>query len=102
MLLHEANNYLKTSITGEELDKIHPLYCTLDLKKEQFCQLVDTLGIDVFTEKASHWEHLAKAQKERRDKDRYLRDTARADALESELQEIHRRISQYRLDYEIS
>jgi tRNA uridine 5-carbamoylmethylation protein Kti12 len=46
MLLQEANDRLKAKITGEQLDVIHPLYAVLDFSKDDFCKMVDAIGID--------------------------------------------------------
>ncbi len=71
MLLHEANNYLKKEITGGELDKVHPLYCLLDLTKEEFYKIVDAVGIEVLASGHETYKRLQKANILLQEKERY-------------------------------
>lgn len=62
MLLKEANARLKTPITLEELGDIHTLYCLLDLSKDDFCKIVDVLGVDVLANHKERYENLRQGQ----------------------------------------
>ena len=47
MLLEEAQARLKKSaINTEQLDAISPIYCLLDFDKDDFCKLVDAIGLE--------------------------------------------------------
>lgn len=63
MLLHEANSRLKKEITVEQLDNIHMLYCILNfLDKDDFCKIVDALGVEKLEEGADTYSRLFKAE----------------------------------------
>jgi hypothetical protein len=82
MLLAEANAYLNNPITEEELDIIHPLYCILDLEKEDFCAAVDAIGIGKLTAKKSVIERLAKAEHEFAQWERYIQNKRKLEDME--------------------
>lgn len=47
MMLHEAQERLKkTTITEEQLWGLNSLYILLDLDKDDFCKIVDAVGIE--------------------------------------------------------
>jgi len=46
MMLDEANKRLKNEITEEQLWGINSLYILLDLHKDDFCKIVDLVGIE--------------------------------------------------------
>ncbi len=64
MQLHEANARLKKEITVEELDNIHMLYCILDfMDKDDFCKMVDAVGIEKLVEGKGTYDRLFEAEK---------------------------------------
>lgn len=75
MLIQEANERLQTPISNDQLQAIHILYCLLDLSKDDFCKMVDAVGIDVLTERENTYNRLHEAslflnKKERYDKNK--------------------------------
>ena len=100
MLLHEANARLKTPITSEQLDKIHGIYCVLDFSKDDFCKLVDAIGIDKWTEKTLDWINLSLAQYEMRVKEKYLANKRRIEDMEKELQRLETQVKEFEYNTE--
>ncbi|MFI3254398.1 MAG: hypothetical protein R3Y63_08715 [Eubacteriales bacterium] len=74
MQLHEANKRLKTKISEEELWSIHEIYCLMDFTKDEFCKIVDTLGVEVLASKKEHFARLAKAEQMLKAKERHLKN----------------------------
>ena len=78
MLLEEAQARLKkTEITQEQLRQLSPIYYLLDFHKDDFCKLIDVIGIDAWTAKTAWWERIAKAEQELTAKEHYLKARAR-------------------------
>lgn len=93
MLLEEANIWLNTPITEEQLQEITPLYYVLDLpNKEDFCNIINTLGIELFLGTKERFYHLLQGEAELREKEQYLRDMARLEELLAESSELEQRI----------
>ena len=85
MLLREANaRFEKTVITEEQLSKIHPIYCLLDFDKDDFCKLVEAIGLDKWLERQESFKRLVRAESELTAKESYLKAKARIEELECE------------------
>lgn len=96
MMLEEANARLKkTKITEEQLWGINSLYILLDLDKDDFCKIVDLVGIETLLKKRSHYERLDKAEQELTEKERYLKAKSRLEELETEKQQLEAIVSGY-------
>lgn len=102
MQLHEANGRLKTEITEEELWEIHEIYCVMDFSKDDFCKIVDAIGVEALKEKKDHFAHLAKGEKELKNKERNQRNkekvtslTLKIANLEAEQKRIQKEVSKY-------
>lgn len=97
MMLHEANERLKkTKITEEQLWGLNSLYILLDLEKDDFCKIVDTVGLDKLLKKQSHYERLDEAEQELAAKERYLKAKNRLEELEAEKQDLENIVSNYK------
>ena len=97
MTLQEANERLKkTKITEEQLWGLNSLYILLDLHKDDFCKIVDAVGIEKLLEKQNHYERLDEAEQELTAKERYLSAKNRLNELEIEKQELDDVISNYK------
>lgn len=67
MELHQANKLLKTPITFGQLDKLGFLYTMLGLSNEDFCKMVDAVGVETLTGNEKRYEKLfMEAKKERK------------------------------------
>lgn len=85
MLLEEAQARLKkTAKNTEQLDAISPIYCLLGFDKDDFCKLVDTIGLDKWLDKAGRWEQLDRAERDLSAKERYVSARARLEEIETE------------------
>lgn len=96
MMLHEANDRLKKAkITEEQLWGINSLYI-LDLDKDDFCKIVDTVGIEKLLNKQSHYERLDQAEQELAAKEKYLAAKSRLEELEVEKQDLENIVNGYK------
>lgn len=96
MLLEEANRRLKKKITQEQLWQINSIYCILNLNKDDFCKIVDLLGVDKLIQQQSRYERFDKAEQELRAKERYLQAKKRLQELEYEKQELEDIVNSYK------
>lgn len=97
MMLEEANARLKKPITEEQLQQIGQIYALLAFDKEDFCKLIDAIGIDKWTLREERWEYLDKAERELAAKNRYLDAKRRLEELENEKAELSQVIEGYKL-----
>lgn len=96
MMLEEANARLKkTKITEEQLWGLNSLYILLDLDKDDFCKIVDTVGLDKLLSKQSHYERFDKAEQKLTAEERYLKAKARLEELKLEKQTLEEVVSAY-------
>ena len=86
MLLEEMQERLKKSeiTTQNQLWQINPIYCLLDFDKDDFCKLIDAIGLDKWLDKSDHWKRLDRAEQELSAKERYIKAKARLADLETE------------------
>jgi hypothetical protein len=84
MLLEEANVRLRTQINEEQLWALNSLYILLDLQKDDFCKIVDTVGLETLLKKQRHYDRLMKAEAELAAKEKYVQAKARLEELETE------------------
>jgi hypothetical protein len=85
MMLEEANARLrKTEINQDQLWALNSLYILLDLHKDDFCKIVDTVGLEVLLKKQRHYDRLMKAEAELAAKEKYVQAKARLEELETE------------------
>lgn len=96
MMLEEANKRLKkTQINEEQLWGLNSLYLLLDLQKDDFCKIVDTVGVETLLGKQNHYDRLLKAEDELISKERYLRAKSRLQELESEQEALNQILNNY-------
>lgn len=97
MMLDEANKRLKkVQITEEQLWQINSLYCILNLDKDDFCKIVDLIGLDKLIQQQSRYERFDKAEQELRAKERYLQAKKRLQELEDEKTELENIVNSYK------
>lgn len=97
MMLHEAQERLKkTTITEEQLWGLNSLYILLDLDKDDFCKIVDTVGIEKLLKKQGHYERLDKAEQELAAKEKYLMAKSKLKELEVEKQSLENIVNGYK------
>ena len=97
MMLHEVQERLKkTTITEEQLWGLNSLYILLDLDKDDFCKIVDTVGIEELLKKQNHYERLDRAEQELTAKERYLKAKSRLNELEAEKQDLENIVNNYK------
>lgn len=86
MMLEEAQARLKkTEITQEQLWQLNSLYILLDLDKDDFCKIIDAVGLDTLLKKQRHYDRLDIAEQELAAKERYQDAIARREELEQEM-----------------
>ncbi len=97
MMLEEANARLKTTeINEEQLWAINSIYILLDLDKDVFCKVVDTVGIETLIKKQPHYDRLMKAEEELSAKERYIHAKSRLKELEDEKANLEQVVSGYK------
>lgn len=97
MMLHEANKRLKTvQLTEAQLWQINSLYCILNLDKDDFCKIVDLVGLEKLIQQQSHYERYEKAEQELRAKEKYLKAKKRLQELEDEKNELEKIVNSYK------
>lgn len=97
MMLEEAQARLKkTTITEEQLWGLNSLYILLDLDKDDFCKIVDVVGIEKLLKKQSHYERLDQAEQELAAKERYLAAKRRLEEIEDEKQSLENIVNGYK------
>lgn len=97
MMLEEAQARLKkTTITEEQLWGLNSLYILLDLDKDDFCKIVDAVGIEKLLKKQSHYERLDQAEQELAAKERYLEAKRRLEEIEDEKQSLENIVNGYK------
>lgn len=97
MMLHEAQERLKkTTITEEQLWGLNSLYILLDLDKDDFCKIVDTVSIEKLLKKQGHYERLDKAEQELAAKEKYLMAKSKLEELEVEKQSLENIVNGYK------
>lgn len=97
MMLEEANARLQNcKIPNEDiLWKLTPLYILLDLEKDDFCAIVDTVGIDKLINKSQLYETTLAALDERRQRDQYNANKRRLDEVQREANTLARSVIEY-------
>ena len=96
MMLEEANKRLKKAqINEKQLWGLNSLYLLLDLQKDDFCKIVDTVGVETLLGKQYHYDRLLKAEDELISKERYLRAKSRLQELESEQEALNQILNNY-------
>ena len=97
MMLEEANARLKkTQINSEQLWGLNSLYILLDLHKDEFCKIVDMVGVEPLLKKQKYYDRLIKAEEELAAKERYLQAKARLEELELEKKNLEQVVNGYR------
>ena len=95
MMLEEANKRLKSPITDDELWQLNPAYIMLDLDKDDFCKIVNTVGKDKIIGKQSWYERLIHAEEELKAKEKYLAAQQRLLELKEEEQNLKLTVEAY-------
>ncbi|MEA5135401.1 hypothetical protein SDC9_107422 [bioreactor metagenome] len=97
MMLEEANARLKkTKINEDQLWAINSLYILLDLDKDDFCKIIDTVGLNTILNKQRHYDRLIEAEEELTAKERYLQAKARLKELENEKSSLEQVVNNYK------
>lgn len=63
MTLQEVNSRLNKAITEEQFNIVHPLSVMLDLDKDEFCCIIDAIGITKFVVREPLIRRLGKASR---------------------------------------
>ena len=96
MLLKEANERLKkVEITEEQLWGLNSIYIILDLHKDDFCRIVDLVGLETLLKKQSHYDRVLKAEEELAAKEKFLAAKLRLSDLEKERQHLEKIVKSY-------
>ena len=97
MLLEEAQARLKkTEINQDQLWKLNSLYILLDLDKDDFCKIVDTVGLEKILAKQKRYDRLDQAEQELAAKERYLQAKARLEEMEFEKVQLDQIVNGYK------
>jgi hypothetical protein len=96
-MLNEANARLqKTQINEDQLWALNSLYILLDLHKDDFCKIVDTVGLETLLNRQRHYDRLLKAEEELVAKERYLKAKSRLEELENEKSNLEQIVNGYK------
>ena len=96
MMLEEANSRLKkVQIDDTQLLKLESLYILLDLDKDDFCKIVDLVGLNTLLKKHHYFDRLHKAEEELTAKERYQVAKQRLEEIDAERDTVTSIIYQY-------
>lgn len=95
MNLEEANDRLMTKINQDQLWSLNALYILLDLHKDDFCKIVNVVGLDALLKKQKYYEWLDQAREELDAKERYLKAKVRLEDLEIEKSNLEQIVNGY-------
>ncbi len=73
-----------TIITESDVWAVSPIYCLLNFDKDDFCKLIDAIGLDKWTAAANRWKRLDKADQMLQNFEQYERNRERLEAIERE------------------
>lgn len=97
MMLHEANARLKTvKINEDQLLALNSLYILLDLDKDDFCKIVDAVGVDKLLSKQNRYDRLDRAEQELTAKEKYIKAKNRLEEIEIEKQSLENIVNSYK------
>lgn len=97
MMLHEANARLKTvKINEDQLWALNSLYILLDLDKDDFCKIVDAVGVDKLLSKQNRYDRLDRAEQELTAKEKYIKAKNRLEEIEIEKQSLENIVNSYK------
>lgn len=97
MTLAEANGRLKTvQVNEDQLWYINSLYILLDIDKDDFCKIVDAVGLDKILKKRLHYDRLLKAEEELSKKEKYIKAKQRLQEIAFEKMELEEVVNTYR------
>lgn len=86
----------KANITNQdEVWAVSPIYCLLNFDKDDFCKLIDAIGLEKWVEARERWERLAKAEEEHTAKERHKRAKRRLEEISREADDLRDRIRAY-------
>ena len=98
MMLEEVQARLKKEkiTTQDQLWAINSLYILLDLHKDDFCKIIDTVGLETILKKQRHYDRLIQAENELAAKEKYLQAKARLEELENEKAHLEQVVNGYK------
>ena len=97
MNLQEAQAKLtKTEINDGQLWSLNSLYLLLNLNKDDFCKIIDAVGIESLSVNKSHYDQLLQSECELSKKERYLRAKTRLEELEIEKSSLDKFVNEYK------
>jgi len=97
MTLEEMQDRCKKAkvSTQDELGAVSPIYCLLNFHKDDFCKLIDAIGLEKWVEAADRWKRLDRAEQEYTAKQNYLQNKARLEELKREQETLYEMVGQY-------
>lgn len=96
MMLEEANARLKKAkINEEQLEALNSLYILIDIDKNDFCKIIDTVGLETLLNKQKRYDRIMKAEEELTAKERYLQAKSRLEELENEKSSLENIVNGY-------
>ena len=86
----------KAKVTSQdEVWAVSPIYCLLNFHKEDFCKLVDAIGLEKWVEAANRWKRLDMAEQMLTQKESYERNKARLYDINQERERLAEQVEQY-------
>jgi hypothetical protein len=84
-------------ITEEVLWQLTPIYCLLDFDKNDFCKIIESIGIEKWISEnaVKRWERLATAEAELSAKEKYIKNKDKIDEMERELKYLKESVNLY-------
>lgn len=100
MTLDEMKNRCKNSdvFTEDDLWSVTPIYCLLDFNKDDFCRLIDAIGIEKWTAAANRWKRLEVAETWLTEREVYNKNKSRLRDIEEESVGLREAIQAYELN----
>ena len=82
-------------VTESEMWAISPIYCLLNFDKDDFCKLVDAIGLEKWVSAGERWKRLDRAERELTAKERYIKAKDRLDEIRNEGKQLELYVQQY-------
>ena len=88
---------LAEQITEDTVWAVAPIYCLLDFDKDDFCKLINAIGLEKWLDAAEkgRWARLDKADGMLAAKERYEKNKARLSDIDREAEQLRKCVEEY-------
>lgn len=103
MTIEEMNSRLKTTKVTDEnkFNCLHDAYIIFDLEKDEFCKVVDTIGVEPLIARVGWYRKLLVAERELTRKEIYLEAKVRLAYIDREKDDLNKVIRHFESTLEV-